>query len=56
MVGTDTGPDGAVRYTMLETLRQFAREQLDEADDTDALPARARPAHEPGSPATRSWA
>ncbi len=25
MVGTDTGPDGAVRYTMLETLRQFAR-------------------------------
>ncbi len=35
MVGTDTGPDGAIRYTMLETLRQYAREQLDESGDTD---------------------
>jgi predicted ATPase len=35
MVNTDTGPAGTTRYTMLETLRQFAREQLDEAGDTD---------------------
>jgi predicted ATPase/class 3 adenylate cyclase len=35
MLGTDTGPDGAIRYTMLETLRQYAREQLDETGDTD---------------------
>jgi predicted ATPase/class 3 adenylate cyclase len=35
MVGTDTGPDGATRYTMLETLRQYARDQLDESADTD---------------------
>src|SRR4029077_11545458 len=35
MVGTDTGPDGATRYTILETLRQYARERLDEGADTD---------------------
>ena len=35
MIQTDTGPEGAIRYTMLETLRQYAREQLDEARDTD---------------------
>ena len=53
MVGTDTGPDGAVRYTMLETLRQFAREQLDEAHDTDRRRRRARSPHEPGRPRRR---
>src|SRR5262249_28744081 len=35
MVGTDSGADGAIRYTMLETLRQYARDQLDESADTD---------------------
>jgi predicted ATPase/class 3 adenylate cyclase len=35
MVVPDTGPDGTTRYGMLETLRQFARERLDEAGDTD---------------------
>ena len=36
MLGTETGPGGETRYTMLETLRQYAREQLDEAGDTDS--------------------
>jgi len=35
MLGTETGPGGETRYTMLETLRQFARERLDEAETTD---------------------
>jgi predicted ATPase/class 3 adenylate cyclase len=35
MLGTESGPDGATRYTMLETLRQYAREQLDAAGDSD---------------------
>jgi predicted ATPase/class 3 adenylate cyclase len=35
MLGADTGPDGTTRYGMLETLRQFARERLDESDETD---------------------
>ena len=35
MLGTDTGPDGISRYAMLETLRQFARERLDESGDPD---------------------
>jgi predicted ATPase/class 3 adenylate cyclase len=35
MLGTETGPGGETRYTMLETLRQYAREQLDDAGDTD---------------------
>jgi predicted ATPase len=35
MLGTETGPAGETRYTMLETLRQYAREQLDETGDTD---------------------
>jgi predicted ATPase/class 3 adenylate cyclase len=35
MLGADTGPDGTSRYAMLETLRQFARERLDESSDTD---------------------
>jgi predicted ATPase len=37
MVGTETGPDGAIRYTMLETLRQYARERLDETVGTDRV-------------------
>jgi predicted ATPase/class 3 adenylate cyclase len=35
MLVPETGPDGTTRYGMLETLRQFARERLDEAGDTD---------------------
>ena len=35
MLGAETGPDGTTRYAMLETLRQFARERLDETGDTD---------------------
>jgi hypothetical protein len=35
MVVTETGPAGATRYSMLETLRQFARERLDAAGATD---------------------
>ena len=35
MMGTETGPDGAIRYTMHETLRQYARERLDETVGTD---------------------
>jgi predicted ATPase len=41
MLVPETGPDGATRYGMLETLRQFARERLDEYGDTD----RCRRAH-----------
>jgi predicted ATPase/class 3 adenylate cyclase len=35
MLVPETGPDGTTRYGMLETLRQFARERLDETGDTD---------------------
>jgi predicted ATPase/class 3 adenylate cyclase len=35
MVVVEDGPDDTTRYTMLETLRQYARERLDEAGDTD---------------------
>ena len=35
MLGTETGPGGVTRYAMLETLRQYAREQLDESGATD---------------------
>jgi predicted ATPase/class 3 adenylate cyclase len=35
MLGTDTGPAGTTRYTMHETLRQYAREQLDDTECTD---------------------
>ena len=42
MVGTATGPDGAIRYTMLETLRQYARERLDETVGTDRAGAPLR--------------
>jgi predicted ATPase/class 3 adenylate cyclase len=35
MLTPETGPDGTTRFAMLETLRQFARERLDECGDTD---------------------
>jgi predicted ATPase/class 3 adenylate cyclase len=35
MLVVDSGPDGASRYSMLETLRQFAREALDGSGDAD---------------------
>jgi predicted ATPase/class 3 adenylate cyclase len=35
MLVVDTGPDGTSRYSMLETLRQFARESLDSAGGAD---------------------
>ena len=35
MLVPETGADGTTRYGMLETLRQFARERLDESGDTD---------------------
>jgi predicted ATPase/class 3 adenylate cyclase len=40
MIGTDDGPDGTIRHQMLETLRQYAREQLDRDGEPD--PARRR--------------
>jgi predicted ATPase/class 3 adenylate cyclase len=36
MLVPETGTDGATRYGMLETLRQFSRERLDETGGTDA--------------------
>jgi len=41
MLGAETGPDGTSRYAMNETLRQYARERLDQSGDTD----RCRRAH-----------
>jgi predicted ATPase/class 3 adenylate cyclase len=35
MLTPETGPDGTTRYAMNETLRQFARERLDDRGDTD---------------------
>jgi predicted ATPase/class 3 adenylate cyclase len=35
MLSAETGPDGTSRYAMNETLRQFARERLDQSDDAD---------------------
>ena len=35
MLVPETGADGTTRYGMLETLRQFARERLDDEGDTD---------------------
>ena len=35
MLIPETGTDGSTRYAMLETLRQFARERLDEVGETD---------------------
>ncbi len=44
MLLPETGPDGSTRYAMLETLRQFGRERLDEAADSDRW-RRAHAAH-----------
>jgi predicted ATPase/class 3 adenylate cyclase len=35
MLSAETGPDGTSRYAMNETLRQFARERLEETGDAD---------------------
>jgi predicted ATPase/class 3 adenylate cyclase len=35
MLVDEEGPDGKTRYSMLETLRQYARERLDENGDVD---------------------
>ena len=35
MLIAEDGPDDTTRYAMLETLRQFARERLEEAGDAD---------------------
>jgi predicted ATPase/class 3 adenylate cyclase len=35
MLGTEAGPDESTRYTMLETLRQYARDRLDERGEAD---------------------
>ena len=35
MVTTEEQPDGSVRYQMLETMRQYARERLDESNEGD---------------------
>ena len=35
MLVAEDGPDGTSRYTMYETLRQFARERLEETGDAD---------------------
>ena len=35
MVVSDRAADGSTRYSMLETLRAYARERLDDADDAD---------------------
>ena len=35
MLGAETGPDATSRYAMNETLRQYARERLDDVDEID---------------------
>jgi predicted ATPase/class 3 adenylate cyclase len=40
MVATDSARDGTTRYILLETLREFARRQLDEAGERAALAQR----------------
>jgi predicted ATPase/class 3 adenylate cyclase len=40
MVATDSAPDGTTRYLLLETLREYARRQLDEAGERDMLDQR----------------
>jgi predicted ATPase/class 3 adenylate cyclase len=40
MVATDSARDGTTRYILLETLREFARRQLDEAGERDVLAQR----------------
>jgi tetratricopeptide (TPR) repeat protein len=40
MVATDSARDGTTRYILLETLREFARRQLDEAGERNVLEER----------------
>ncbi len=40
MVTTDSARDGTTRYILLETLREFARRQLDDAGERDVLAQR----------------
>jgi predicted ATPase/DNA-binding XRE family transcriptional regulator len=40
LVVIERGPDTEVRYSMLETIREFAREQLRAADELDSVRAR----------------
>lgn len=40
MVATDSARDGTTRYVLLETLREFARRQLDDAGERDVLEQR----------------
>ena len=42
MVVGDRAADGGTRYSMLETLRAYARERLDDADDADQWRRQAR--------------
>ena len=42
MVATDSAPDGTTRYLLLETLREFARRQLDDAGEPRSPPAASR--------------
>ncbi len=56
MIQTDTGPEGAIRYTMLETLRQYAREQLDDGTATPTGAAAPSPGTRTCSLATSAWA
>ncbi len=40
MVATDSAPDGTTRYLLLETLREYARRQLDQAGGRDEMDRR----------------
>jgi predicted ATPase/class 3 adenylate cyclase len=40
MVATDSARDGTTRYILLETLREFARRQLDDAGERDVIEQR----------------
>jgi non-specific serine/threonine protein kinase len=40
MVATDSARDGTTRYILLETLREFARHQLDDAGERDVIEQR----------------
>ena len=42
LVTTEARPDGTTRYEVLETIRHYSRERLDEAGDADALAPPAR--------------
>ena len=37
MLATDSSPDGTTRYVMLETLRQYARERLEDSGGADVV-------------------